>query len=964
MSKQIKKFFSFIIAAAFTFCFYGNNLKTVSDEIKTLTAYATNATYGDATNDGVVDVFDLIIAREKLATEDSGALDLDGNDVINGVDLSLLNDFLLGSCDEFPVSIREQLKNVDYTVVDDTSAIEVSLTKEMAKFTESLGSPVKVYEYLYNNIDTSFYTNLRKGAIGVFEEKCGNDVDQASLLIAMLKHLGYNAYYYTQYIAVTEQQLLDWTGCQSIDAAKKVILTGGREVSEGPLYYDSEENYFYFNHTFVAVEIDSIYYGVDTSFKKYKRVTTAYDELDLKIDENIYKDFIDCNLVIEEPEIDEEWFNKLDKQSNYYMKSNIIEQKSFDELPLESEYIMLPQYNTYEAISDSISLDTQSSQLNNSRYIVSNNLKMETNPTSKNRAVNETFDYEMIDFSFGDGLMRVKTAYLYGKNVTVSYNQSSLKHELRFNDELILESKKISINDTIEFTVTAHTIGMEYSSTKTITAGEMISVVFDFERISPNIISYAYSDYLETTEESLRNADLLKNINESTKEAAIDVINNYENLGKLLRYIGVEMYSQAHIFNDYLSQMADIRNENGIVFSLISYQPTISQGKIEKQGNFSTNSAICNNAISRSGNEAARQSYNLIYGMYGSTLEKKAFEKILGIYCLSPIDILNEAQLQGTDLVTVNSFNKDELANLELNIHQSEINKILSYIDKGYNVTIPKNFVYVMDLSDNNYDDWGGIAYIATNPENGAGEYRWYGGYGYEGENTLTRGIDNSKKATGQLSVVWPFIKVINVITMVGLLCITTFFCYKLVENNSKNIDMPGSEIVDNVISSIDTMTESAGEAIKNAAYVVGAVEVAKATARKLRKNNEYYVYFGIKDEIPVYVGITVHVKIREYQHNYIWEKKLKEEGFESENLEDYKRFEYLEPLNEEAPLTRDEARGVEQVLIERNRDNFQNKLNSIGIFNKKYYPYTNFGKAYLETNDVYLKRKAEGVVN
>lgn len=959
MSKQIKKFFSFIIAAAFTFCFYGNNLKTVSDEIKTLTAYATNATYGDATNDGVVDVFDLIIAREKLATEDSGALDLDGNDVINGVDLSLLNDFLLGSCDEFPVSIREQMKEVDYSVVDDRCEKEFSLTKEMAEFTESLGTPLKIYEYLYNNIDISFYRNLRKGSIGTFEEKCGNDIDQACLLIAMLNHLGYNAGMVKHPIAITEQQLLEWTGCQSVDSAKEVLEADDRVVSVEVLE-GLEENYFIFPHIFVIAEIDSEVHFLDTSFKKYKKVQTAYDELDLKIDENIYENFINCNLMIEEPEIDEEWFNNLDSQSNYYMKSNVIEQKTFDVFPSKLDYFLLNS-NTINEKSATFSLDD--SKVKGLKYNISNDIKFDNSILKQSTNSVDTLSQEQIEcdsigFSFGEGTLLVKTVDLYGTNVTVSYNEMSLKHELRVDDTLKLESPELPIGDSLDFSVTSNFL----NSTKTITAGEMISVVFDFERISPNIISYAYSDYLETTEESLRNADLLKNINESTKEAAIDVINNYENLGKLLRYIGVEMYSQAHIFNDYLSQMADIRNENGIVFSLISYQPTISQGKIEKQGNFSTNSAICNNAISRSGNEAARQSYNLIYGMYCSTLEKKVFEDVLGLYCLSPIDIINEAQLQGTELITINSYNKDELSNLDLNIHQSEINKILSYIDKGYNITIPKNFVYVMDLSDNNYDDWGGIAYIATNPENGAGEYRWYGGYGYEGENTLTRGIDNSKKATGQLSVVWPFIKVINVITMVGLLCITTFFCYKLVENNSKNIDMPGSEIVDNVISSIDTMTKTAGEAIKNAAYVVGAVEVAKATARKLRKSSDYYVYFGIKNDVPVYVGITKSIDLRRYQHNYIWKKKLESEGFKSENPEDFIRFENLEPLNKKS-LKRDEARGVEQVLIERN-PKFQNIINSISIYSKKYDKYTEFGKIYLETNDVYNKYREQKAVN
>ena len=152
MSKIIKKCFSFIIAIIFTFSFYGDNLKTISNIVRELTANAQDIIYGDANNDGVVDTFDFIIARQNLTTGYSEALDLDGNDVVNVVDLSLLKDFLLGACDEFPVSIRKQMKEIDYSVVDDECEIEFSLTKEMAEFTDSLGTPLKVYEYIYNII--------------------------------------------------------------------------------------------------------------------------------------------------------------------------------------------------------------------------------------------------------------------------------------------------------------------------------------------------------------------------------------------------------------------------------------------------------------------------------------------------------------------------------------------------------------------------------------------------------------------------------------------------------------------------------------------------------------------------------------------------------------------------------------------------------------------------------------------
>lgn len=261
------------------------------------------------------------------------------------------------------------------------------------------------------------------------------------------------------------------------------------------------------------------------------------------------------------------------------------------------------------------------------------------------------------------------------------------------------------------------------------------------------------------------------------------------------------------------------------------------------------------------------------------------------------------------------------------------------------------------------YYDWGGIAYIATNPENGAGEYRWYGGYGYEGENTLTRGIDNSKKATGQLSVVLPFIEVIEAILIVSAFVYAAFATHTIIANNSKNIDMPGSDIVDNVISSIDTMTETAGETIKNVATTVGSIAIAKAIAKNLRKKNEYFVYLGIVLEEgiskPVYVGITYFPELRRYQHNYLWNK-----------LYGVDRFDYLDTLNDKVKdggmLTKTQARGVEQVIYERNRERegFQNKIGSISRFNAIYADAFSFGEACLETNYKYNDYKSKGLID
>ena len=58
---------------------------------------------------------------------------------------------------------------------------------------EELKTPLAIYNYLKNNINYEYYYGSRKGASGTLDSLGGNDLDQASLLIAMLRHQGYEA---------------------------------------------------------------------------------------------------------------------------------------------------------------------------------------------------------------------------------------------------------------------------------------------------------------------------------------------------------------------------------------------------------------------------------------------------------------------------------------------------------------------------------------------------------------------------------------------------------------------------------------------------------------------------------------------------------------------------------------------------------------------------------------------------
>lgn len=76
------------------------------------------------------------------------------------------------------------------------STPETEISEAVALLAESLNwSPVKIYEWVKNNIKTEWYWGSMKGAEETLAQKSGNDFDQASLLIALLRASGYPSRY-------------------------------------------------------------------------------------------------------------------------------------------------------------------------------------------------------------------------------------------------------------------------------------------------------------------------------------------------------------------------------------------------------------------------------------------------------------------------------------------------------------------------------------------------------------------------------------------------------------------------------------------------------------------------------------------------------------------------------------------------------------------------------------------------
>jgi hypothetical protein len=128
-----------------------------------------------------------------------------------------------------------------------------------------LNDPKLIYDYVHNHIDYVPYFGSLKGATLTYLDGSGNDFDQASLLIALLRAGGYTAKYVYGTMTIPGGDLANWLGVdQSGTTIGTVLGSGG--ISVGSLLADGTATV---TRVWVRVNIDGADYLFDPAFKSY-----------------------------------------------------------------------------------------------------------------------------------------------------------------------------------------------------------------------------------------------------------------------------------------------------------------------------------------------------------------------------------------------------------------------------------------------------------------------------------------------------------------------------------------------------------------------------------------------------------------------------------------------------------------------------------------------------------------------
>lgn len=181
---------------------------------------------------------------------------------------------------------------------------ETSLNDKLKNVADGFNGVVDAYSYVMNNIAYEAYINSRRGAVGAFELKRANDMDQASLLIGFCRYMGVPARYETSTVRLNEEQVKSLMAMQDFESACQLLNTAGKSVvinrTAKTANFEETRVQVYVPYSMIGVTDNDkkdlgLWVSLDTAIKaselKEYAVDSSGNQESLKEIENIYKNY-------------------------------------------------------------------------------------------------------------------------------------------------------------------------------------------------------------------------------------------------------------------------------------------------------------------------------------------------------------------------------------------------------------------------------------------------------------------------------------------------------------------------------------------------------------------------------------------------------------------------------------------------------------------------------------------------
>ncbi len=635
------------------------------------------------------------------------------------------------------------------TDADLAETIEVKFTSEIRAKAQEFGySPVKIYEFVRSNFEYEPYYGSLKGAQQILLEKAGNDFDQASLLIALLRASNIPTRYVYGTVELPIEKLMNWVGgVTDPNTAAQILATAGvpgKLLTEG-----GKIKYAQFEHCWVEAYVpygnyrgsmrdDSIktWIPLDPSFKhyEYKRGMDLYTAMGINGEQYIQDYITDTSPSPIPPELQDLFPSYTISPYQFYSKrllnyidtnfpDSTIEDIMGDETIDLSKTIIKKEY-PYLLGSLPYKVVTRGTTYS----AIPNNLRPSISFTIEN-----PLTYE-IDLSYNITLPEIA-----GKRITLSYIPATSADEViiaKYGGLLNVPPYLLNLKPVVKangITVaTGVPIGLGYEQifnmsfripnkgmdivTNRITAGDYSAIAIQYYKTPSDVVA----DKMQTLQNNITSTDL------------------DDLLGQMLYNIGLSYFHHLNFEEELYAknfQMVITKEPSEAIVTSqaitewlwgVPFKVTEGGVGIDVDRNISASFSI-------DGSQQRKKDFMIVSGLGSSTWEDMILQSFFNIPSVSAAKLLKTANQQGIPIYTIDSSNINALLS-QLQVAPEVKSDIQNAVNAGKKVIISKNNVQ--------YNDWNGVGYIILDPVKGSGAYMISGGLA---------GAGTSKKATVSL---------------------------------------------------------------------------------------------------------------------------------------------------------------------------------------------------------------------
>lgn len=601
---------------------------------------------------------------------------------------------------------------------DLAETIEVQFTPEIKAKAQELGNnPVRIYEWVRNNFEYESYYGSLKGAQQALLERSGNDFDQATILIALLRSANIPARYVYGTIEVPIETVMTWLGIQDANTAANIVASGG--IPAKAAMSGGRIKSLMMEHVWVEA-----YVNMYPSFGAKNGPANAWTAIDPSMKEHNSYTSTDISKIVP---FDESGYlltqSKLPPSLSYlfalesYRSANYqggIQDMLYLKGIKEKEFGILLGSLPYKVVTAGIKFTSIDPAYRHSLSIVIRDPATdEFTSVSKDvcQLTGKKITVSYVPATDQDGAVMAN----YGGILKTPGYLVKIKARVKVDDSVILESPPVQMGDSLRLSVGFTTPG---SFPDSIESELALGIYHNIALSALNVPSKQAVGGLDSSNKLL--GTFYDSINSADDE-----------VGKVLHNIALQYFSHVNNASKLLERMMHIYNTRALNAGFVSVaaqyreffgrtvSPPIISGLIMDIPRY------IQSPFSVAGDVEQEKAFTKIQGLNTSYFEHAIWESFSGIDSVSTVKLLQLANEAGLPIYNINGANIDAVLPT-LNQSQRVKDDIRNSVAAGQEVTIPKSYI--------TRNEWTGTGYIVRNPNTGEGAYMissgLYGGGG------------------------------------------------------------------------------------------------------------------------------------------------------------------------------------------------------------------------------------------